>query len=371
MTSLSQANEARSAKRHKIETIKDSFSAKEAWERLIGYSKTGYDSITEDDKDFVLKSFGVFDRPATPGRFMIRVRVAGGILSVQQARVLAHVAKRFGKDYIDITTRMQIELRYITIEDMPEALALLESVGLTSYQTGVDNFRNIIIDPLDGLAMDNIIPCVNIMNEIQAVFLKNDDWITTMPRKFNIGISGSLSNRCNIFGQDFALALAHAEALPVGLEDGFAVGRLAREVVPVHGPEVDEALPGLGLAQPLLQHLLPLVPLGRFGLGLLARPWRRAVRRGFEHGSLACKERLDVHLAALRNPVICLVHAFGHHHPLDQRIARHVDEGIGDHVGLEPVAAGHPINLVLHRAGIGIDEDKDRLAIGRRYHGAS
>lgn len=230
MTSLSQANEARSEKRHKIETIKDTFSASEAWERLIGYSKTGYGSITEEDKDFVLKSFGVFDREATPDRFMIRVRVAGGILSVDQARVLADVAKRFGQDYIDITTRMQIELRYIAIEDMPEALALLESVGLTSYQTGVDNFRNILIDPLDGLAMDNIIPCVEIMNDIQAVFLKNNDWITALPRKFNIGISGSLSNRCNIFGQDFALTLAQKDGVyGFNLYLGGRVGFLAQD----------------------------------------------------------------------------------------------------------------------------------------------
>ena len=144
MTSLSQANEARSVKRHKTETIKDAFNVSEAWERLIGYSKTGYASITDEDKDFVLKSFGVFDRPATPEKFMIRVRIAGGALSVEQARALADVAKRFGQDYIDITTRMQVELRYITIENMPEALRILESVGLTSYQTGVDNFRNIL-----------------------------------------------------------------------------------------------------------------------------------------------------------------------------------------------------------------------------------
>lgn len=230
MISLSQANEARSAKRHKVETIKETFSAGQAWERLIAYSKTGYDSITEEDKDFVLKSFGVFDREATPGRFMIRVRVAGGISSVQQARVLAEVAKRFGQDYIDITTRMQIELRYVSIEEMPEALGLLESVGLTSYQTGVDNFRNILIDPLDGLAMDNIIPCVEIMNDIQAVFLKNDEWLTTLPRKFNIGISGSLSNRCNIFGQDFALALAQKDGVyGFNLYLGGRVGFLAQD----------------------------------------------------------------------------------------------------------------------------------------------
>ncbi|MDQ1298252.1 MAG: ferredoxin-nitrite reductase [Campylobacterota bacterium] len=250
MTSLSQANEARSEKRHKVESIKDTFSAKEAWERLISYSKTGYASITEEDKDFVLKSFGVFDRPATPERFMIRVRVAGGILSVAQARVLAEVAKRFGQDTIDITTRMQIELRYVTIEELPETLELLESVGLTSYQTGVDNFRNILIDPLDGLAMDNIIPCVEIMNDIQAVFLKNDDWVTALPRKFNLGISGSLSNRCNIFGQDFALALAQKEGVyGFNLYLGGRVGFLAQDadmfVLPTQAKEVFIAVASL------------------------------------------------------------------------------------------------------------------------------
>lgn len=213
MTALIQAHETRSAKRHKIETIKDTFSASVAWERLIGYSKTGYASITEEDKEFVLKSFGVFDREATPEKFMIRVRIAGGQLSVDQANALATAAKLYGQDYIDITTRQQIELRYVTIENMPECLALLESVGLTSYQTGVDNFRNILIDPLDGLAYDNIIKCFEILQEIQSVFLKNDEWLTQLPRKFNIGINGSLSNRCNIFGQDFALTLAQRDGI--------------------------------------------------------------------------------------------------------------------------------------------------------------
>ncbi|MFA5216832.1 ferredoxin--nitrite reductase [Sulfuricurvum sp.] len=229
MTSLTQANAARSAKRHKTESIKDAFNATEAWERLKGYATSGYASITDEDKDFVLKSFGVFDRPATPERFMIRVRIAGGSLSVNQAIALADVSARFGQDYIDLTTRQQIELRYIRIEDIPEALRMLESVGLTSYQTGVDNFRNILLDPLDGLAMDNIISCHGIMEEIQSIFLKNDAWLTMLPRKFNIGINGSLSNRCNIFGQDFALVLAQKDGVyGFNLYLGGRVGVLAQ-----------------------------------------------------------------------------------------------------------------------------------------------
>jgi len=250
MISLMQANEARSAKRHKTETIKDAFNAEEAWERLIGYSKTGYASITDEDKDFVLKSFGVFDRPATPERFMIRVRIAGGALTSHQASVLADAAQRFGRDYIDLTTRQQIELRYVSIEDLPEALALLESVGLTSYQTGVDNFRNILLDPLDGLAMDNILSCKSILQEIQGVFLKQEEWITTLPRKFNIGINGSLSNRCNIFGQDFALALAQKEEeYGFNLYLGGRVGHLAQSadmfVLPTQAKAVFTAVASL------------------------------------------------------------------------------------------------------------------------------
>jgi ferredoxin-nitrite reductase len=242
-----QANEARSAKRHKTESIKDTFNAAEAWERLIGYSKNGYASISEDDKDFVLKSFGIFDRPATPERFMLRVRIAGGALSVEQAMAVADVAKTFGQDYIDLTTRQQIELRYLRIEDIPELYKQLEDVGLTGYQTGVDNFRNILIDPLDGLAMDNIISCRGILEEIQSLFLKNPDWITTLPRKFNIGLNGSLSNRCNIFGQDFALALAQKEgAYGFNLYLGGRVGHLAQNadmfVLPHEALRVFEAV---------------------------------------------------------------------------------------------------------------------------------
>jgi ferredoxin-nitrite reductase len=247
MTSLAQANAERSIKRHKTEAIKDAFNAEQAWERLRGYAKSGYASISEEDKDFVLKSFGVFDRPATPERFMVRVRIAGGSLSTEQASVLADVARRFGRDYIDLTTRQQVELRYLCIEDLPEALSLLESVGLTSYQTGVDNFRNILLDPLDGLAEDNIISCSTIMEEIQSIFLKNPDWITTLPRKFNIGINGSLSNRCNIFAQDFALSLAKKEQnYGFNLYLGGRVGNLAKDadmfVLPQQAARVFEAV---------------------------------------------------------------------------------------------------------------------------------
>ena len=244
---LAQASSERNAKKHKTELLKEQFDPQGAWDRLLGYAQSGYDAMSDEDKDFIMKSFGVFDRPATPKMFMIRLRVPGGVLSPSQAEAIGEVAHRFGRDYIDITTRMQIELRYLTIENIPEALAILEREGLTSWQTGVDNFRNIVIDPLNGVSEDGVIDVYGIMVSLQALFLKQSAWITTLPRKFNTGISGSLSNRCNVFGQDFALVLARKGSVQgFNLYLGGKVGVLAKSanifITPDQAPALFEAV---------------------------------------------------------------------------------------------------------------------------------
>ncbi len=208
MEKLIKISQERNRRINKIEKLKQEHTPKEAWEKLEYYAEKGFSSIPEYDLNFFFKCFGVFYRPATPERFMIRVRIPGGRLNYQQAKKLGEVAKRYGNDYIDLTTRMQVELRFIRIEDLPTVLKELESVGITTFQTGVDNFRNIVQDPLDGVAFDNVIETWDILQKIQAVFLKKEEWICKLPRKFNIGISGSYSNRCNIYGHDACFVLA-------------------------------------------------------------------------------------------------------------------------------------------------------------------
>ncbi len=214
LQTLEKAYEARSKKVNKVEKVKDLKNPLEAFAQIKTYANEGYDAIPDEDKKYFLKCFGIFDKDGlTPKQFMMRVRVSGGHLNALQAKKIGEIAKEFGQDYIDITTRAQIELRYLHIEDMPAILQGLEDVGLTSYQTGVDNFRNIVTDPLDKNGFDNILPSYNLLKKIEKTFLKNPDWISTLPRKFNTGISGSLSNRCNIFGHDCSLVLAQKDGV--------------------------------------------------------------------------------------------------------------------------------------------------------------
>ncbi|MEY4503955.1 MAG: hypothetical protein RL154_247 [Pseudomonadota bacterium] len=229
INSIAKISLERNKTTNKIEDLKSQTDFIKAYEKLEYYAKNGYASIDDEAKKFILKSFGIFDRPATPKQFMLRVRIKSGRINIAQAVAIANIAKEYGKDYIDITTRMQIELRFLKIEDIPSVLSKLDAVGITTFQTGVDNFRNILTDPLDGFAKDNIIECANIVQKMQDIFLKKPEWITTLPRKFNAGISGSTTNRCNIFGQDCAFVLAKKNDIyGFNIYLGGKVGKIAK-----------------------------------------------------------------------------------------------------------------------------------------------
>ncbi len=204
---------ARHTKLNKIEKLKQNRTYKEAWNALQEYAKKGYDAIAKEDMEYFLKCFGIFDRPATPGKFMMRIRIPGGRLNLEQAQVLGRMAKEYGSDYMDLTTRMQVQLRYLEIENIPYIIEELESVGITSWQTGADNFRNIVTDPLDGIAHDSIIETADLIERMQSLWLKKEEWVAALPRKFNTSIGGTMTNRCNLFAHDccFALALKEGE----------------------------------------------------------------------------------------------------------------------------------------------------------------
>jgi len=213
MQALQTAKEARSKKQNKLEITKELKNPSEAYEKLEQYAKDGYESIPDEDKKYFLKCFGIYDRPATPERFMLKIRTSGGFLNADQARVIGECALEFGEDYIDLTTRQQCELRYLHIEDLPTIIKRLEAVGLDGYQTGVDNIRSIMIDPLDSMAYDNVLASHPILKKLQDMFLYKEEWISTLPRKFNTAITGSYSNRCNVFCHDISFALAQKDGV--------------------------------------------------------------------------------------------------------------------------------------------------------------
>ena len=210
MEALQKALDTRSKKVNKVEITKALKAPMDVYTKLEDIAAAGYEGLAKEDAAYFLKCFGLFDKGED---FMLRIRVPAGQLTNAQALSIGEIAQKYANDYIDISTRMQIVLRYIQIENIAKVLQELKEAGLTTFQTAADNTRNTVADPLDGLAYDSIIETKAIVDRMEAQFIENPEWISTLPRKFNTGILGSLSNSCNIFGHDCCFVLAQKDGI--------------------------------------------------------------------------------------------------------------------------------------------------------------
>jgi ferredoxin-nitrite reductase len=195
---------------NKIEAIKLERDGLAVKEMIAHYAKTGWESIPEDDVQR-LKWYGLFLRNPTPGFFMIRVRMPGGQTGTYQLRALAHIAGTSGNGLLDLTTRQQIQLRQMRIEDVPAVFAKMEEVGLTSAQTGMDNVRGVMTCPVAGLSPQEVLDATPIVRAITEEILGNRAY-SNLPRKFNVAVTGCPDNCVHMATQDLALVPAHRES---------------------------------------------------------------------------------------------------------------------------------------------------------------
>src|SRR4029453_11242230 len=158
-----------------------------------------------------------FHRKPTPGHFMMRIRMPNGIVTAAQARLLAEITleagRASGRPIADITTRQQIQLRWVTIENVPEVIARLEAAGLSSLQTGMDNIRGVVGCPATGLTPREHIDTAGVAAAFQAIFLGNKEF-TNLPRKFNVTITGCLEHCTGGETQDISMTPAVANDKP-------------------------------------------------------------------------------------------------------------------------------------------------------------
>ena len=173
---------------NKIEAIKDAKHPLDVLDDIYRYAELGWESIPEDDWDR-MKWYGVFFRKTTPGFFMMRLRMPNGILTSRQLATIGGIITDYGRDQADLTTRENIQLRWVRIENVPDIFARLASVGLTSQQSGMDNMRNVVGCPIAGLDPDEALDASGLAQAIQDSFVGVRD-LSNLPRKFNASITG-------------------------------------------------------------------------------------------------------------------------------------------------------------------------------------
>lgn len=200
-------------------------------EEIIKYEKNGldcYDTILDkaaanefasDGDIFRFKFYGLFYVTPAQEAYMLRARIPGCVLDSRQLRGLAEIARDWGGNHCDITTRGNIQVREIQPRDTVKILTKLTDLGLTSKGSGADNVRNITATPTTGFDKDELIDVMPYAKAMHHAILNNRD-LYGMPRKFNISYdSGGAISVC-ADTNDIAFYAVTLNEPTAGLETG-------------------------------------------------------------------------------------------------------------------------------------------------------
>jgi ferredoxin-nitrite reductase len=238
-----------------LKAAKDGLAVKDELEQ---FAALGWEAIDKNDLEHRLKWLGIFYRPVTPGKFMLRLRIPNGIITVDQMRVLAEVVQRYGDDgSADITTRQNLQLRGLRFEDFPDIFRRFKTVGLTSVQSGMDNVRNITGSPVAGLDGDELIDTRELVQAVQDMITNKGEGnaeFTNLPRKFNIAIEGGRDNAVHAEINDIAFVPAY-KAGELGfnvLVGGFFSARRCEAAIPLDAWVPPTAAAVVGICRAIL-----------------------------------------------------------------------------------------------------------------------
>ena len=143
------------------------------------------------DDRYSLKTWGVC--PQTQDhRFMVRVRVPGGVLPTAQARAVARLAHRYGEDWLHLTTRQSLELHWVWDRSVRDLLADLERVGLSTRSACGHTLRNVMCSEDAGVALDEPFDCFpDARAASDAILARSAELNCILPSRINMAFGGS------------------------------------------------------------------------------------------------------------------------------------------------------------------------------------
>jgi nitrite reductase [NAD(P)H] large subunit len=146
-------------------------------------------ALTEDDF-YRLKTYGVCSQKH-PGYFMVRLRIPGGRVTARQLLALADLAETHGRGWGHLTTRQNLELHWVRLEEILAIWARLEAVGLSTRSACGHTMRNVMACPHGPISPEALIDAGPWAAAISDYFVKRSDLINpAMPNRLNIYFAG-------------------------------------------------------------------------------------------------------------------------------------------------------------------------------------
>jgi sulfite reductase (ferredoxin) len=134
----------------------------------------------------------VWDAPG-----MVRIKIPFGKLSAEQLDVLSDLAEEYSDQILHVTTRQDIQLHFVHIEDTPDLMRRLAAVGVTTREACGNSVRNVTACPIAGVCNEEKFDVTPYANAIHFFLLGHDD-TQDFGRKFKIAFSGCKDNPCGL-----------------------------------------------------------------------------------------------------------------------------------------------------------------------------
>ncbi|MEH6790787.1 nitrite/sulfite reductase [Parasphingorhabdus sp.] len=171
--------------------------------------------------------------------YMLRVAIPYGTLSSKQMHMLAHIARKYDRDYGHFTTRQNIQYNWIKLADAPDILADLASVEMHAIQTSGNCIRNISSDQFAGATADEVAdprPWAELLRQWSSFHPE----FSYLPRKFKFAVIASDTDRAAMRLHDIGIQLVRNDAGELGAKF-FVGGGMGR--TPMIAPEIRDFVP--------------------------------------------------------------------------------------------------------------------------------
>ncbi len=120
--------------------------------------------------------------------YMSRVRTTGGVIYPKQFLGLIEIARKYNSNLLHITTRQEIQIQNLHLNDVESILYELQNIGLSTKGGGGNTIRNILVSEESGISEDEGFDTTSYAMELTSKLIAEPDSYL-LPRKMKIAFS--------------------------------------------------------------------------------------------------------------------------------------------------------------------------------------
>ena len=152
---------------------------------------------------------------------MVRIKIPYGKLTTEQMDVLAELAEDYSDSISHITTRQDIQLHFVQIDDTPDLMRRLAAVGITTREACGNSVRNVTACHLAGVCKTETFDVTPYAEALMRFLLGHPD-VQDFGRKFKPALSGCAHEACGLVNMHDMGLVAKTRVVDGKEQRGFA-----------------------------------------------------------------------------------------------------------------------------------------------------